>query len=139
MSDDFAYECEKLGAAVVIFSTCDSRGDLSKIKEHLKLLFSMGTPEYVSGALVYLMRQALGCYLLPLKGGEMQFQERIRAGFSEALYRGLDMIGGLPSVLVAVGEQFKQRSGKRNVRPLLRHPKALWRVMRAVGISKFQG
>ena len=136
MSDDFASECEKLGAAVVIFSTCESRGDVSKIDEHFKVLFSMGTPEYVSGALVYLMRQALGCDLLPLKGEGMQFQERMKAGFGEALYRGLDMIGGLPSVLVAVGEQFKQRSGKRNIRPLLRHPKALWRVMRAVAISK---
>jgi hypothetical protein len=136
MSDDFASECEKLGAAVVIFSTCDSKGDTSKIKEHFKLLFSMGTPEYVSGAMVYLMRQALGCDLLPLKGEGMQFQERMKAGFAEALYRGLDMIGGLPSVLVAVGEQFKQRSGKRNIRPLVSHPKALFRIMRAVATSK---
>jgi len=136
MSERFTSECEKLGAAVVIFSTCDRRGDMSKIKEHFKLLFSMGTPEYVSGALVYLMRQALGCDLLPLKGEGMQFQERMQAGFSEALYRGLDMIGGLPSILVAVGEQFKQRSGKRKIRPLLAHPKALGRVMRAVAISK---
>ena len=136
MSEDFARECEKLGAAVVIFSTCDGRGDTSKVKEHFRLLFSMGTPEYISGACVYLMQQALGCDLLPSKGEGMQFQERMKAGFNEALYRGLDMVGGLPSVLLAVGEQFKQRSGKRDIRPLLSHPKALGRVIRAVVRSK---
>jgi len=136
MSEDFARECEKLGAAVVLFSTCAGRGDTSKVKEHFRLLFSMGTPEYISGACVYLMQQALGCDLLPSNGEGMQFQERMKAGFNEALYRGLDMVGGLPSVLLAVGEQFKQRSGKRDIRPLLSHPKALGRVIRAVVRSK---
>ena len=136
MSEVFARECEKLGASVVLFSTCDGRGDTSKVKEHFRLLLSMGPRDYVSGALVDLMQQALGCDMLPSKGEGMQFQERMKAGFNEALYRGLDMVGSLPSVLVAVGEQFKQRSGNRDIRPLLSHPKALARIIRAVIRSK---
>jgi len=136
MSEDFARESENLGIAVVLFSTCDTRGDTSKVKEHFRLLFSVGPSEYASGALVDLMRQAINCDLLPSHGEEMPFQDRIKAGLGQAMYRGLDMIGGLPSVLVAVGEQFKQRSGNRNIRPLLSHPKALSRVIRGVVKSK---
>jgi len=136
MSEDFAQESERFGGAIVFLSTCDNRGDTSKVKKHFKLLLSMGPPEYVSGALVHLTQQAIGCDLLPSHGEGMPFQDRMKAGFEEALYRGLDMIGSLPSVLVAVGEQFKQRSRKRNIRPLLSHPKALFRVIKGVVKSK---
>ena len=136
LSEDFIRECEKLGGAVLLLSTCDGRGDTSKLKEHFKLLFSMGPPEYISGALVQVTQSATGCDLLPKHGEGMPFQERLRAGFGEALYRGLDMVGGLPSALVAVGDQFGRRSEKRNIRPLLSHPKALGRVIRAVVRSK---
>ena len=136
MSEDSARESEKLGGATVLLSTCDNRGDTSKVKKHFKLLLSMGPPEYVSGAMVHLTQQAIGCDLLPSHGEGMPFQDRMKAGFEEALYRGLDMVGSLPSVLVAVGEQFKQRSGKRNIRPLLSHPKALFRVIKGVVKSK---
>ncbi|MFW6116695.1 MAG: GH3 family domain-containing protein [bacterium] len=136
MSEAFISEAEKLGAAVLLLSTCRGRGDTSKIKEHFKLLFSMGPPEYISGALVELAVEALGCDLLPSGGRTMDFQQRLRFGFQEAMYRGLDMVGGLPTALVAIGEQFKRGSQKRDPAALLSHPVAFLRVLRGVLVSK---
>jgi len=136
MSEDFARESERFGGAIVLLSTCGGRGDTSKVKEHFKLLLSMGPPEYISGALVDLTQQAIGCDFLPSHGEGMAFQERMKAGFAEGLYRGIDMVGSLPSVLLAVGEQFKQRSGKRDIRPLLAHPQAFIRLAKGLVKSK---
>jgi len=92
--------------------------------------------EYASGLLCDLIQQALGYDMLPSNAEGMSFQEKIKAGFEEALYQGLDAFGGVSSVLVAVGEQFKQKAGKTNIRPLLSHPKALFRVTKGLVKSK---
>jgi len=136
MSEDFACEYEKVCGGFTLFAFCHGRGDVSQIKEHLKVLYTTASPEYGSGVCGHLAQQAVGYDLLPSKGEEMSFQEKIKAGFEEALYRGLDAFGGLPSVLVAVGEQFKQKRGKTNIRPLLSHPRALFRVTKALAKSK---
>ena len=132
ISEDFAREYEKLAGAVALLATCNGRGDTSNIREHLKMLFTVGSPEYASGILCQLVQQAVGIELLPSNGADMSFEQRIKSGFAEAMYKGIDAFGGLPSVLVAVGEQLKSGSGKVNVRPLLSHPKALFRVLRAL-------
>ena len=132
ISEDFGREYEKLAGAVALLATCNGRGDTSKIREHLKMLFTVGPPEYASGTLCQMAQQAVGIELLPSNGADMSFEQRIKSGFAEAMYKGIDVFGGLPSVLVAVGEQIKSGSGKVNIRPLLRHPKALLRVLRAV-------
>jgi len=139
ISEDFAREYEKLGGAIALFATCNGRGDTSNVREHLKMLFTVGPPEYASGILCYLVQQAIGIELLPSNGADMSFEQRIKSGFAEAMYQGIDVFGGLPSVLVAVGEQLKSGSGKASIRPLLRHPKALFRVLRAVLRAKLAG
>jgi len=136
MSEDFACEYEKVAGGLALLGTCSSRGDTSRLKEHLRMLFTMGPPEYASGIMACLVRQAIGCDLLPSKGEEMSFEQRIKAGFEEGLYQGIDVFGGLPSVLVAIGERFKQKRGKTNIRPLLSHPRALFRVTKALVKSK---
>jgi hypothetical protein len=136
MSEAFIREAEKLGAAVLLLSTCNGRGDTSKIKEHFKLLFSMGPPEYISGALVELAVDALGCELLPSGGHGMDFQRRLQLGLEQAMYEGVDMVGGLPTILLAIGEQFKRGNGKKDPKGLVSHPLALLRVLRALARSR---
>ena len=128
MSESFCSECEKLCGGLAMIALCDGRGDTSKLKEHLKILSTLASPPYASGVMGQFIQQAIGCDYLPSNGEETSFTEKIKAGFREALYRGLDGFGGLPSVLVAVGEQMKQQSRKMSFRPLLRHPRALLRV-----------
>lgn len=137
ISEDLRNETAMAAGAVFFLAFCRGRGDVSQVKEHMKVLFALGTPEYGSGFIGATAQEALGFDFLPSNITEgMAFQDIIRAGFSEALYSGIDVFGGLPSVLVAVGEQFKQRSGKMNLRPLLSHPGALLRLMKGFARSK---
>jgi len=140
MTDGFLVEHQKAATATALFAISDNKGDVSKVKEHLKMLYTVGPPEYASGLGVELTQQALNYDLLPSNAADLSsFQEKIQAGFKEALYRGLDGFGGLSSVLVAVGEQLKQQSGSISIRSLLAHPGALLRVTRALVRSKLAG
>jgi hypothetical protein len=137
MTEGFLFEHQKAATGTAFFSMCNARGDVSKVKEHLKMLYTVGPPEYASGLCVELTQKALNYDLLPSNAAELtSFQEKIQAGFKEALYRGLDGFGGLSSVLVAVGEQLKQQSGRISIRSLVSHPNAMFRVTRALVKSR---
>jgi len=137
LTEGFLAEHQKAATGTALFSMCKDRGDVSKVKEHLKMLYTVGPPEYASGLGVELTQQALNYDLLPSNAAQLKsFQEKIQAGFKEALYQGLDGFGGLSSVLVAVGEQLKQQSGRISIRSLVSHPNALFRVTRALVRSK---
>ena len=137
LTEDFLVENQKAIVGIGLFGLCNGRGDTSQVKEHLKMLYMVGPPEYASGCYLELVQQALNYDLLPSNADEIvSFQEKIQAGFKEALYRGLDGFGGLSSVLVAVGEQLKQQSRRISIRSLLSHPNALFRVTRALVKSK---
>ena len=137
MPEDFLVEYQKAAAAVALLGLCKGRGEISQVKEHLKMLYMVGPPEYASGLCIDLAQQALDYDLLPSNANEMvSFQEKIQAGFKEALYRGLDGFGGLSSVLVAVGEQLRQQSRRMSIRFLLSHPSALLRASKALVKSK---
>lgn len=136
MPKDFLVEYQKAAAAVALFGLCKGRGEIRQLKEHLRMLYMVGPPEYASGLCIDLAQQALNYDLLPSNANEiLSFQEKIQAGFKEALYRGLDGFGGLSSVLVAVGEQLKQQSRRISIRFLLSHPDALFRVTKALAKS----
>jgi hypothetical protein len=137
LSAHFLHEAEKVLVATIIFSGCNSKGDLSGFTEHLKVLYTLGPPEYGTGFLGgWLMKQAIGCDSLPAHGEELSFEECIKLGFEEALYRGLDGFGGEASALVYVGEQIKRGAGNISIRFLLAHPRALFRVTRGLVRSK---
>jgi hypothetical protein len=136
-SEDFCQEFESVSSAAFLLAFCRGRGDMSKVKEHMKVLFTLGPPDYGTGSIASVAKEAVRFDFLPSDISEdIPFQERIRQGFAEALYQGIDVFGGLPSVLVAVGEQFKQRSGQMSIRPLLSHPTALLRLVRGLIKSK---
>jgi hypothetical protein len=138
-SEDFCREFESVTTAVFLLAFCRGRGDMSRVREHLKVLFTLGPPEYGSGAITAVAREAIAFDFLPSDTSEeVPFQERIRQGFAEALYQGIDVFGGLPSILVAVGEQFKQHSGQISIRPILSHPRALARLIRGLVKSKLE-
>ncbi|MHC1578373.1 MAG: GH3 family acyl-acid amido synthetase, partial [Dehalococcoidia bacterium] len=119
----FLDEFERVAGGVGLLASCNSQGDFL-VEEHLKTLATMASRDYGSGIVAYLMQQALGFDLLPRDTAEMTFQQRIEAGFQEALSRGLDAFGGLPSILVYVGEALKQGAMNVNTRFLLSHPRA---------------
>ncbi len=137
MSEGLCNEYGLATGAIFFLAFCRGRGDVSQVKEHMKVLFALGPADYGSGAIGAIAHEALGFDFLPSNIPDgMSFQDTIRAGFGEALYQGIDVFGGLPSVLVAIGEQFKQRSGQMNIRPLLSHPRALVRLLKGFLSSK---
>ena len=134
-SERFLYDFERVAAGVGLLASCDPQGDFIA-EEHLKNLLTMGSRYYGLGVMGYLIQQALGYDLLPSNAEEISFQERMEAGFKEALYRGLDSCGGLPSVLVYVGEIFRQGAINVDTRFLLSHPKASGRLIKGLVKSK---
>jgi hypothetical protein len=76
-------------------------------------------------------------YLPPMEDAEnLDFEDRIRLGFQQALSQGLDYFFGLSLVLAAVGDKFSQSSNKVDIRPLLSQPKALFRLAKGLVKSK---
>jgi hypothetical protein len=94
----------------------------------LKVLYILGPSEYGNGNLGCLVKQAIGCTSFTSHGEELSFEQYIKLGFEEALYRGLDGFGGESSALLYTGEQISRRSGNISIRFLLAHPRALFRV-----------
>jgi hypothetical protein len=136
MTVGFVRELEKVLAAEIIFSGCKSRGDIAGLKEHSKLLHTLGPPEYGTGFLAYVTKETIGCDFLPSHGDKLPFEQSVKLGFEEALYHGLDGFGGMASPLVYAGEQIKRRARNISIRFLLAHPRALFRVIRGLVKSK---
>jgi hypothetical protein len=135
LPERFLHEFERVAGGIGLLASCNPQGDFLA-KEHLKTLATMASPDYGSGIVAYLMQRALGFDLLPCNTAEMTFQERVEAGVKEALSQRLDAFGGLPSVLVYVGEMFRQRAINVDTRFLLSHPRAAVRFLKGLIKSK---
>jgi hypothetical protein len=135
-SENFCDELSIIGGTLAVLSLARRHGDVSRVKEHLKLLMTMGPPEYGSRAVGDAAKQAINFDFLPSNADELPFEDRIKAGLQEALYKGIDGFAGLPFILVAVGEQFKQQKNSIDKRLLLRHPTGLFRALKGLIKSK---
>ena len=135
LSESFLHKFVRVAGGVGLLASCNPQGDFIA-KENLKTLSTMASRYYGSGIVGYLMQQALGFDLMPSNAEEMTFQKKIEFGFEEALCRGLDAFGGLPSILAYIGEMFKQGSINLDTRFLLSNPKAFARFSKALIKSK---
>ena len=125
-------EIEPLIFALLLFSTCKRRGEVT-FKEFDKFLYGMAPPPYATGTMARVFPYELLRVLPPMEKAEnLTFEERIREGFDEALTEGLDLCIALSSVVVAIGNRFSERSGKTDIRPLLKRPRALTRLAKAM-------
>ncbi len=131
---------QEMGAVVsatAFFATCKGRGDIA-IRDGFKVLYAVAPPPYTFGVFTHIAAEELGFQFLPPldKSEGMSFEDRLREGFKLALSEGIDAFYGLPGVLVAIGEQFRQ--GLSSVRPstLLLQPKALLRLTKGLIKSK---
>ena len=135
LSERFLYEFERVAGGVGLLASCDAQGDFP-VKEHMKVLCATGSQYYGAGIIGHLLKQVLGCDSLPSDAEGMSFQERMRVGFKEALYKGLDAPGGLSTILVYVGEVLRQGAIDVDTPFLLSHPKASARLIRGLIKSK---
>jgi len=129
-------EIEPLLFALFFFSSGKQRKEIA-FREHDKILYGMAPPPYATGSMTRAFPHQLFNFLPPVeKAEEMSFEERIRQGFELALSEGLDLCFALSSVAVAIGNRFTQRSGDREIKPLLLKPKALLRLGKGLIKSK---
>jgi hypothetical protein len=126
--------------ALALFASCDKRGDVI-IEEHDKFIYGVAPPPYASG-FYYRKFAELDIFdvLPPIEEAEkMGFEERIQAGFKMALSEGMDIMGGLSSVLVTIGERLGQGSGLKQAAALLKQPKMLLRMLKDMAKSRLAG
>ncbi len=130
-------EIEPLLFALLLFSSCNKRGDIG-FKEKDKFLYGMAPPPYTSGTMARIFPNELFDLLPSIEEAEkMSFEDRIHQGFELALSEGLDLCFALSSVTVAIGERFRQRNGSSvDVRTILKKPKSMLRLAKALARSK---
>ena len=140
LSERFSNELAILMYGVGILASCEGRGDVSKAKEHAKIVYTVAPRPYTSGVLAYIMQQEVGSdYLPPLEKAEsMSFEGRVAEGFRLALSQGFDYFFGLSTVLLAVGEQFGAHSRGLKMLSLLSQPRAVFRLAKGLIKSKLE-
>ena len=132
-------EIEPLIMAMLIFSTCKQRGEVS-FQELDRVLYGMAPPPYATGTMARAFPNELFTFLPPMdKAEKMSFEERIQQGFDLALSDGIDLCLTMSSVAVAIGDRFSQRGKKTDLRPLLKRPRVLYRLAKGVARSKLAG
>ena len=146
-SGDYAYrwvpvttrqlnEIEPLIFALLIFATGKRRNEVV-IRERDKVFYGMAPPPYATGTLTRAFPNDLFDFLPPIDEAEKSsFEERIQRGFELALSDGLDVFFAMSSLAVATGERFKQKSSRMGVKALLKSPRAIPRLARAMAKSK---
>ena len=123
--------------AILIFATCRRRGDIS-FGDHENILYALAPPPFATGCWGHLATEELPLNFLPPleEAEEMPFDQRLALGMKQGLSQGIDMVFGLPSVLVALGEKIGQPGRGQGLRSLLGHPNVLLRMSKAILKSK---
>jgi len=129
------YEMERMAGGIGLISSCNPQGDFPMM-QNMITLSTLGSQYYGTGVIGFMIQRALGFDFLPSNADGSSLQDRAKAGFKEALYRGLDGCGGLSSIMVYVGEIFRQEKINVDNSFLLSHPKASARLIKGLIKSK---
>lgn len=125
--------------AILLFATCKGRGDVS-LREYEKFLYLLAPPPYASGSWARWGAQEFPfTFMPPLDEAEaMPFEQRVEQGFKMAFQEGLDILFGISSILVAVGQRFSEGQSQKSIdiRKLLAQPRVLLRLGKALVKSK---
>jgi len=141
LSTDYVQEMSKVLYGLGMISCASYWGDVSNIPNNIKLLYGVAPRPYISGTFADVLRlQSPFKYLPDLETAEkLTYEQRIAAGFKQALNEGVDYFFGLSLVLVRVGEKLRDSSNKVDIRQYLSQPRALWRLLRALIKSRLAG
>jgi hypothetical protein len=119
---------DNLMAAFLLAST-NRRGEV-RIRPGDRILFNTPERPYVSGLATFGMRDRFGFtgVLSPEQSEHMEFKERIRAGFREALNQRVDVLVSMTSVLAKMGDGFAHHSRASSFSLRGIRPRGLWRL-----------
>jgi hypothetical protein len=133
LSEEYTQQLSKILCGIGIIACCNDWGDVSNLPNNFKLLYSVAPRPYISGTFADVLRLNVPLKYLPdLETAEkLAYEDRIVAGFKQALSEGLDVFFGLSLVLAKVGEKLRESSDKADIREYLSQPRALWRLAKA--------
>ena len=124
---------EEMGTVVfsiLILATARFKGDIS-FGEEEKIFYALAPPPYATGCWGRRAAEELPVHFLPPldEAENMTFEDRLAQGLRMGLDSGIDLVFGLPSVLVAIGEQIGDTpSSAADLARLVRKPRALSRA-----------
>lgn len=127
--------------AAFLLGSCSGRGDV-RLAPNDTCLYTLAPPPYFTGAVVAqgLQEELQPTFIPSLEEGDnMDFEERIREGFTRALSTGIDLFYGLSSVLVKIAEQFQEGGGELEFSARMLNPRLLHRVVKGLVRSRTQG
>lgn len=132
LSAEFLDKATKNCLSTLILATAKEKGQVN-ISPGARFLLMLAPSPYVSGCTIQGLAERFSFQAIPNpeKTKGMEFRDRIQKGFQTALKDGVDVMGGLASILVKMGEEFgERRQGKRFSASML-HPKIMLRLLRA--------
>ncbi len=123
---------QEMGAiciAALILCTAKRQGDVN-LKINDKWLYALAPPPYMTGTWARGVVEEVPVAILPDidEAEKLSFNECTQRGVKMALEKGVDLFGGMPSVLLAVGNKFAEGNGSVKLKSLLSHPKMLFRL-----------
>jgi hypothetical protein len=123
--------------AAFILSSASQKGDV-RVQEGSRVVLNLPPLPYTTGIMGFAVAQRISYNAIPplTQAAEMTFEERIKEGYKEALYKGVDYAASIAVVLNKVGDTFSNLSKSGQKMPIY-HPLALLRILRAIAISKF--
>jgi hypothetical protein len=135
-----AYEILGDGEVTALLLAAARREGEIRAKPGDRGVYNIPPRPYFSGVAAYAGAERMGLrFIPPLELSEnMEFQERIEAGFRMALRTGVDYLGSMTSVLVRIGEAFTEQSGALKFSASMLHPSVLLRIARAMILSRIE-
>ena len=137
LSSEFLEKVSKNCLGTLILAAARQKGQVN-MSPGARFLLMLAPPPYASGCLIQSLAQHFSFRLLPdpERTKDMEFQDRIRKGFEMALKDGVDVIGGIASILVKMGEEFDEQTRGRKFSWLMLHPRIVLLMLQAVLRSK---
>ena len=125
--------------AAMILSSASKRGEVL-IEEGCRVVLNLPPMPYTTGIMGHVANERLPYQAIPPldEAEQMEFEERIEKGFKMALYTGIDYVASMAVVLAKLGDSFGKMGRKSRLIPTW-HPAAIYRLLKAVAISKLKG
>lgn len=124
----------------VILAMARERGEI-RLEEQDVLLYNTPPHPYASGISLLSLHEQFPFNFVPslTQTQSMSFQQRLELSFQTAMVTGIDVLGSITSVLVKMGERFASGGGRSRPSRQMLHPRALWRLGRALLRSRMAG
>ncbi|HUV75776.1 MAG TPA: GH3 auxin-responsive promoter family protein [Dehalococcoidales bacterium] len=124
----------------VFILACSGQRGRSSLTDGDRVLYNVAPSPYLSGILASGASREFNLrpVISPDQHDSMDFKEKVARGFEVSLQTGVDIIVGLTSVLVKIGNDFNSRNRSSGLSRRLLNPGVIYRLARASLRSKLE-